>query len=471
MQLSLTEKDVVRNLCKASFYDFLKEFWETIESERLLDNWHLHFICRELQEIAFRVIYNKPKQHDTIINVPPGSTKSIMCSVMFVPWVWTHMPHARFICGSYTDKLALDLSRKSRDVIQSEKYQEIFGIQLRHDQNTKHQFMNIKGGSRYCVGVGGSVTGMHGHFLLIDDPLNPQEAVSEAELKNANDWMNETLPTRKVSKENTPMVLIMQRLHQNDPTGNLLEKDAEPIKHICIPATSEGNIQPPELSQFYKDGLFDPVRLPRHVLATLEKRMGQFGYAGQFQQSPVPLGGGMFDVECIQFDNPPRNFVRRVRYWDKAGTQDGGAYTAGVDVAEDALGRIWIMDVVRGQWRSDKREAIIKQTAILDGRKTLIGVEQEPGSGGKESAENTVRNLRGFRVKLDRPTGDKVLRADPLSTQVNGRNVFIPTGAPWAKDFIEEMRFFPYSTYKDQVDSAAGGFNMLTRGLVRAGAI
>jgi predicted phage terminase large subunit-like protein len=156
------------------------------------------------------------------------------------------------------------------------------------------------------------------------------------------------------------------------------------------------------------------------------------------------------------------DIVMTVRYWDKAGTEGGtGAYTAGVKMSKLKNGTYIVEDVKRGRWASEEREAIIKRCAESDGQKCYVAVEQEPGSGGKESAEATVRNLAGFVSSKDRPTGNKVFRADPYSVQVNNGNVKLLTGA-WNKDYVDELKHFPNSTYKDQTDASSGAFAKLT---------
>jgi len=219
-------------------------------------------------------------------------------------------------------------------------------------------------------------------------------------------------------------------------------------------------VKPASLRKHYRNGLFDPVRLHRKIL-TEAKSNGEFYYSGQFLQHPVPAGGLMFKIERIRIDTPPAEWKTRVRYWDKAGSHDSGAYTVGVLIGKDKNDHLWILDVVRGQWDAAAREARIKQTALLDGKTVVVGVEQEPGSGGKESAENTVKNLLGYRVRLDRPTGDKVLRADPFAAQVNASNVSMASG-PWNAAYLEELEYFPQSRYKDQVDASSGACSLLS---------
>ncbi len=395
------------------------------------------------------------------------------------------MPSARIIGGSHTlIPLAVDLSRKTRDIIRSEKYQNCFSdIKIRKDQDTKTYFMNTKGGSRYAVSVGGSVVGMHGHFLIIDDPVDPNKALSELELKNANTWMTDTLPTRKVEKAITPTILIMQRLHQNDCTNNMIETIERKkriqggeleLKHICLPAEVTDKIKPTNLKKYYKDGLMDPIRLPRAVLNE-QQAQGEYSYAGQFLQWPVPLGGGMFKTVKIHIETEiPTIWIKRCRFWDKAGTEGGkGAFTVGLEMGWDRDKRWWVLDIQRGRWGTYEREKRIKQIAILDGQGIPIAVEQEPGSGGKESAENTVRNLAGWAVSIDKPSGSdssKELRAEPFSVQVNGGNVYMKK-ADWNLDYLTELSFFPYSKFKDQVDASSGAFNQMAGRNRRAGAL
>jgi predicted phage terminase large subunit-like protein len=465
--------EVTAELCRRSFYDFVLEFWCVLEPTPFTDNWHIQYLCGELQRVAERVIAGKPKEYDLIINISPGSTKSTLISVMLPAWMWTRMAHASVIGASHTYALAVDLSRKNRALVKSEKYRECYPeIKVALDQDAKGFFVNTKGGARFSAGVDGDVTGRHGHLILTDDPINPKGGRSESDTENANIFIKETLANRKKDPLVTPMILIMQRLSENDPTGMMLEEWPDPLKHICLPAEIHDGVvtKPAGLSKFYVDGIMNPHRHPREYLVK-ERGRGDYYYAGQYLQSPIPLGGAMFHVERFSIERtPPNRWRMRMRYWDKAGTKDSGAYSTGVLMGIDFDGRFWVLDVVRGQWDSNRRERIIRQTADLDTRVVLIGIEQEPGSAGKESAENTVRNLPGFRVRMDRPTGDKAQRADPYSTQVNAGNVYLVRGE-WNRAYINELRYFSLKNkkYKDQVDASSGAFKFLSRPVLRAG--
>lgn len=472
---------IARELNNRSLYEFLQYFWDIVSPHKFQPNWHIKFLCEELERVAQRVADRVPREYDLIINVPPGSTKTITCSIMFPAWCWSKWYWMRFITGSYSSALSLESAEYCRDLIRSPRFQELYPeIDIKEDKDTKSNFKIVKkvsksvgrmarsiaGGGRYSTSVGGTLMGFHADILIVDDPLNPSQAVSDVELANANRWMEQTLPTRKTNKDVTPTILIMQRLHQDDPSGHILAKEKENIRHICLPGeirSYKQKLRPEHLCEFYKDDLLDPNRLPWKVLDDMQADLGQYGYAGQVGQDPTPPGGGMFKVanfEVIEELPSDTHIVRAVRYWDKAGSKDAGAYTAGVKMLQLVNGRWVIEDVRRGRWSSEKREMIILETARLDGYNTTIWIEQEPGSGGKESAEGTIRNLAGFSVYAERPTGDKTSRADAFSVQVNNGGVRI-LRAPWNFDFLQELRFFPFSTYKDQTDAASGAFNHL----------
>ena len=475
---------MIAQLCRESYYQFFLEFVGTVFAEKLVNNWHIEYQCNELQIAAERVFCGKPKEYDILDNCPPGTSKSTIFSILFNAWVWTRMPSARFITGSHNEGLSLDLARKTRDVVESEKYQRYFPeVQLRSDQNAKGYFTTTQGGFRKAVGVGGGIIGFHAHFLIIDDPIDPLGALSDIMLKEANDWMRETLSQRKVDKQISVTALVMQRLHQADPTGDWLERGGK-LKHICLPADcDEWPVQPEECKRYYVDGLFDPSRLNRDALEEAQKTLGDVGYAGQYGQQPSPRGGSLFRVDRLLIEPAIPLKWRRgpVRFWDKAASQGQGSWTVGVKMALDHQDRFWVLDVQRFRLESGGREQRILAVAALDGKQCRIGIEQEPGGGGKESALSAQKayGRAGFRSYIDVVRGSKEeragdingeIRADTFAAQVNTYNIVL-VPAPWNETFIDELRLFPNSKYKDQVDATVGAYNMLAKARLRIGTL
>jgi len=486
--LRIDEHALTASICRDSFYHFVQEFFGEIITQKPIWNWHIRFICDEMQVAAERVFAGHPKEYDLIFNVPPGSTKSTIVSVCFPVWTWLRMPHARHIGGAYAGRLTLDLGRRAKDIFTSDKFRACFPeLEIRRDVSANGYFMNTAKGSIRRTTVGSVIIGEHADFIEIDDPLDPEGARSDPELETANTWCTETIAQRKVDQGVSLTILVMQRLSQNDPTGYMLAKAAKGeyrIRHICLPAIRNQAVRPVAARANYDSatGLLDPRRLPASVLD--EKRaLGVYMFAGQYLQSPVPLGGGMFRVSKLQIATPPpeRRFTQIIRYWDKAATGGGGAYTAGVKMgmwAPDPSRRnepeFWVFNVSRGQWATDEREAIIDQTANADGRSVVLALENEGGSSGKDVALMTLRRHAGRRVVMDRPTGDKAMRADPVSTQVNAGNVKLAMYGDdrdaWIPAFLDELKHFPNSTFKDQVDALSGAFKLLTNKR-RAGAM
>jgi phage terminase large subunit-like protein len=490
--------------CQDSFWYFIQHFWDDVPGcEPLIPNWHMQVIADELQTAAERVFRGEPRAYDLIFNVPFGTSKSTICSILFQPWTWTRMPQARHMTATHTEHLGMTLASKSRAVCTSDRYRELFPeIELRHDQDAKSFFANTLGGERQIFTVAGkNPMGHHFHFLGLDDPLDPQKAVSEVELERAKNFVNITVSTRKVNKATSLTVVVMQRLHERDPTHVMQEAaklpGAVPVRTVCIPGELTDDVDPPELRKHYgPDGVMDRTRLPRAVLLEYQAKLGDYGYAGQVLQNPKARKGGMFSRESFYANAwvraAPRD-CRRVRYWDRAATQDGGCFTAGVLLAVDKEGRYYVEHVVKGQWEPDKRNAIMVATARQDRLKygenqhePIHIVEAERGSTGMESFRYLMRKysqeVPGFRLVEDQPpqTG-KDVRAEPWADMVASKNVWIVDDGTWdIEGYIDEhVLFKPDVTatkrlgkFKDVVDSSSGGFNRLTaRGPLQATAI
>jgi predicted phage terminase large subunit-like protein len=263
--------------------------------------------------------------------------------------------------------------------------------------------------------------------------------------------------------ENSAMLIIMTRWHKDDLLGRSIDRFPD-LRVLRYPAIAEGD----EKYRRAGEALFPELK-PLDFLEDQRKLLSEASWQAIYQQNPIVVGGGIFPIEKLQvLPSWDRNgILKSVRYWDKAGSKDAGAHTAGVLMHRMKDGRFVIEHVARGQWGALEREQRIKSWAehdkgMLRHTPYEIGVEQEPGSGGKESAEATLRMLAGYRCFADRVTGSKEIRAEPLAAQVQAGNVFLKAGN-WHSAFLEECESFPNGKFKDQVDAAAGAFARLTR--------
>jgi predicted phage terminase large subunit-like protein len=446
--------------------------------------WHIDVICDHLEAVSRREIRR------LIINMPPRCSKSLTVSVFWPVWTWIQRPETRFVYASYSAALSVRDSVKCRRLIDSEWFQRNWGdaFALTSDQNEKSRFENNRTGFRQATSVGGIGAGEGGDFLVFDDPHKTMEVESDIVRQGVIEWYANVLATRMNDPRIGCIVGVMQRLHHKDLSGYLLDtgewthlnlpmryeaKCVVEVKHRCSQPTGSGptpvELPPTEIG--YKDPrkqqgeLLWPQRFGERETRALEKELGEFGTAGQLQQRPTPREGGLFKPDRLVVEQAvPQNdpIVELVRYWDKAGTEGGGKYTAGVLLGRSRGGRFWVLDVVRGQWATETREANLLQTAKIDGILVPIWIEQEPGSAGIDSVKASIRGLSGFSARADAPTGDKVVRAEPFASQVNIGNVSALRRA-WTAEYIEELRRFPNGTYADQVDASSGAFNKLRK--------
>lgn len=452
---------IEREYCERRFIHFVRQAWPVLEpATEFKDSFHIEAICDHLEAVTYGLI------RDIVINIPPRCMKSLLVSVLWPCWVWATQPHKRWLFSSYAQSLSIRDSVKCRRLILSPWYQRLWAdrYSLTSDQNAKTRFDNSASGYRMAASVDSWTTGEGGDVIVVDDPLSAQGANSTAEREGVIEWWTETMSSRLNDPKTGARVIIMQRLHERDLTGYILEH--ADFEHLCLPMEYEPDRQC-RTSIGWQDPrtetgeLLSPARYDKAAVDAMRTALGDYGYAGQMQQRPAAREGGMFEWQHFQYAEAAPKLINVVRYWDKAGTEGGGAYSAGVKMGVDKAGNWWVVDVIRGQWKATNREAVIKSTADLDGPDVDIYVEQEPGSGGKESAEWTIRSLAGYSAYADRPTGDKEARARPYAAQVGAGNVTLLRG-PWLQAFLDEHKSFPRSAYKDQVDAAAGAFAKLT---------
>jgi predicted phage terminase large subunit-like protein len=461
-------------LAEQSLHDFVSQAWHVIEpEEKFFDNWHIQAICFHLEAVT------EGKIPQLLINVPPGTMKSLLCCVFWPAWVWTTKPGKRFMFSSYSESLALRDSMRTRDLVANEWYQKRWPVQLKEDQNTKGRFDNSASGWRIVGSISGKGIGEHPHFNIVDDPHNVLQAESDAERQSVTRWFEGVFCVRGEILD-AKRVLIMQRLHSQDCSGVALSKGG--WQHLCLPMkfdpehkTATLKLRPTSLGFFdprtKRGELLWPDKYTAFKVANMEVNLGLYGAAGQLQQEPSPRGGGKFKRNWFEILEACPTLTNIVRYWDKAGTKGGtGAETSGalmgtyIDAGTSLPSmrqKFIVLDVISLREEAAEREAIIRQTAQADKMKwgyVTTWVEQEPGSGGKESAQSTVGNLIGFTCNVERVTGSKEVRADPMATQASVGKVKFLLGR-WNSQALDELEAFPNGRLKDIVDALSGAFN------------
>jgi predicted phage terminase large subunit-like protein len=391
---------------------------------------------------------------------------------MFPVWLWVKDPSLRIISGSHSSSLAMRHAARSRDIIRSEKFQFYFGerFEMRKDFDSKGYYMNTQKGERQVTSVGANITGSHAHLLLVDDPINVKEVISETILETACNWVDKTLSTRVVEKSQVPTVQIMQRAAGKDPSGEWLrqaEKEGRQIRHLCIPSEDKYRVNPPELRKYYQNGLMDEKRLSREVLDAFHAKLGSDGYSGQFGQDIKPPGGNIITEAMLPilewFSLPDAakgvtvNFVidssdKEKRHNDPTGCL---AYIA-------VQGYIFILDYFSIRARFSRRlqalQAFVEKYGSPNSR-----VYIEPKSSGiamyQYLSDNTKLNAEEWQMS----EGDKVRRAQAITPFLEQNRVFLMRGA-WNRDFITACTGFPKLAHDEEVDVLVMA---VTNGIVR----
>lgn len=433
-----------------------------------MHGWHIDAVCDHLEAISAGEITR------LLINVPPGTMKSLAAGVFWPAWEWGPLgrPATRVVAASYEQGLAVRDNLRARRLIASDWYQSMWGgeVVLTRDQNAKIKFENEATGFRQAAAAG-SITGARGDRVIIDDPHSVEGAASEARRESVVEWFLEAVPTRLNNPDSSAIVVIMQRLHERDVSGVILAKDLG-YEHLMLPMEFE-----PERACTTTIGFSDPrtepgellfpERFPAHVVERDKKVMGAYATSGQYQQRPAPREGGLFKRSWFQFVNSPPKDGRRVRAWDLAATQkkawNNPDWTAGVRVSRDSAGSFCVEHVVRIQDTPGAVERTIHATASADGQAVAVRLPQDPGQAGKSQAETLIKMLAGFSVKAKPVSGDKETRARPAAAQAEGGNVYLVRGE-WNEAFMDELCTFPTGAHDDMVDAFADALNDLALG-------
>ena len=442
----------------------MREAWCVLEpNARYVHSWHVDAICAHLEAVTAGRITR------LLINVPPGSMKSLLVSVFWQAWEWGPMGKRsmRFLTTAFADGPVKRDTRKCRDLMLSEWYRSLWP-EVALVRTAELSFANADTGTREGVAFG-SLTSQRGDRLIIDDPHSTETAESVAERTATTRKFREGALNRLNDQERSAIVVIMQRLHEDDISGVIL-KTGMGFEHLCLPmefeierrcATSIGFSDPRET-----DGdLLAPDRFNRAVVDGLKRDMGSYAFAGQYQQRPAPREGAMFkrqwfDGKIISAEAIPIG-TRWVRHWDLAATaKKTAARTAGVKLGRTPSGGFIVGHVVTTQDEGNVVRSLIKAQAEIDGKGVEISLPQDPGQAGKVQARDYVALLAGWNVRAEPETGDKQTRAAPFAAQCEAGNVQIITGA-WNDLYLDELCMFPAGSFKDQVDASSGAFGRL----------
>lgn len=452
---------LIRERCK-TFSGFVKEAWHVIEPRtKLVWGFELQAMCDHLEAITLGKLIPR-----LIINVPPGSSKSTVVSVLWQAWEWGPMglPSQRFISTSFDGENVTRDTRKTRNLVMSDWFKRLWpNVKLTRTGETS--FENTDTGFREGMAFR-SITGKRGDRFTIDDPHSVNSAESEVErAKSVQNFMEGGL-NRLNDLDKSAIVVVMQRLHEGDLSGALLAAQLGFV-HLRIPMRFEADTVcetplPWRDPRTYDGQIMNPLRFSENSLLPFEAQA--FVWAGQYQQRPTPREGGLFKKSWFNsfVDQAPPGTLW-VRHWDLAATKGGaGARTAGVKMGRMPNGRYVVGHVEKFRERGDVVRTNIVACAARDGRVVKISLPQDPGQAGKVQVADYGVFLAGYTVIAEPETGDKVTRAEPFASQCALGNVDIVRG-DWNDSYIDELCLFPGALLKDQVDASSGAFGQLVR--------
>jgi len=468
----LTEIDTEKAL--RSLREFVRQAWHVVEpSTAFVSGFHIDAIIDHLEAVTYGQIRN------LLINVPPRHMKSLLVSVFWPAWEWLRWPERRWLYSSYAATLSIRDSVQCRRLIESPWYRSRYAdrFALTSDQNAKTRFDNDRSGYRIATSVGGSVTGEGGDRIVCDDPHKVDEVASDAVRKAAIDWWDIAMSTRVNDPKTSSMVIVMQRCHQRDLSGHLLEKGN--FEHLCLPAEYEGP------SRVTSIGFFDPrtqtgellwpERFGPKEIAELKINLGSYAAAGQLQQRPSPSSGGIFKRPWFRFWQPPGANLPPIVIKLPDGTvhsiiaheigkvdeqaQSWDCSFKDLDTSAFVVGQLWgrlgsaflLLDQVRGQMDCPATAKAVRQlSAKWPGAVAKLIEDKANGSAVIQMLQREIPGLIAVN-----PGGGKVARAAAVSPLIEAGNVYLPHPlfAPWVDDFIEECVAFPNGAHDDQVDA------------------
>lgn len=394
--------------------------------------------------------------------------KSLISNVFFPAWVWINDPTKKFLFISYAERLAIRDSMKCRKLIESKWYQERFDLSLTKDNNQKSQYDNTKGGYRYSFGFN-SVTGNGGDFVVVDDPLDAEKANSELELNNTNYTYDSAIYNRLNDPNTGVRIIIMQRLHENDLCGHILENRAERWENVVLPAEYDGikfvsSITHNDIRTVIGELLW-PDKFNQDNINDLKQTLGTRGYESQYLQRPSPKGGFIYKEKWFERkDIDDSSAVAIFHSWDTASSvSDDAAYSSGVVGYLTKDYRLFIREVYRERLEFPQLANKVEEIGFrYNQSKKLHAIIIEEKSSGialiQTIAQTSKSTIRKY-IKKFKPNADKITRASQAAVWCENGSVILPPVSEdkfeWLFVFEDELFKFPNSKYKDQSDSFA----------------
>jgi predicted phage terminase large subunit-like protein len=457
--LSAPEYDAI---LRSDFWFFAQRcFCQLNPQTTLATNWHLEVIAAKLTAVR------EGKIRRLIINVAPRNLKSLLASIAFPAWCLGHDPSAQILCVSYAQDLADKLARDCRSIVMSPWYRQIFPTRLAPHRQAVQEFITTRQGYRLATSTGGVLTGRGADIILIDDPLKPEEALSDAQRKAANEWYDHTLYSRLNDKRHGAIVIIMQRLHEDDLVGHVLAQEGWEV--LSFPAIAEADeehrietIWAPRCFRRRQGEALHPDREPLEVLDRIRRTIGEYNFAGQYQQSPAPLGGGLVKAEWFKRyreNERPQRFERIVQSWDTANKATELSDFSVCTTWGVSAKHLFLLGVFRRRLEYPAlKRAVREQQSLFDTTEVLI----EDKASGTQLIQELIED-GCHAVTRYQPTIEKTMRLNAQTGMIESGFVHIPEAAPWLAEYLHEMTVFPNGKHDDQVDSTAQFLDWLKR--------
>lgn len=452
--MSTLTRDEFDVLTRACLYTFVRRvFLELNPTRKFHSSRHLEYVCAEVAAMF------TGDTRRLALNLPPRNLKSIIVSVAFVAWVLGRDPSKRFLLVSYGQDLPQSFARDILRVMRSAWYQRLFpGTRLHPDYSRVEDFRTTENGRVKVESLQGGLTGFGADYIILDDPMKPLDAYTEHSRKKANETIQNTVLSRQDGLGAARVILVMQRIHEEDPTGYLMARQLWRL--IRLPAIAEDDEAYEFVDAFSHRRAFrrkagealNPAYEPIEALLEQKQLVGDYVFAAQYQQRPAPMGGGIFKIDEFRLEprsSFPHAFDKKVQSWD-TGSKEGVSNDYSVCVTIGVVGGLrYVLDVRRDKWAYDKLkiEALAQQEIH---RPDVIVIEN------KSVGEALIPDLRAagiYNIESALPTVSKVVRAEGQTATIHGGGVVFPSDARWLDDLLYEFALFPKGRHDDQVDS------------------